>query len=48
MGEIISKNVSSKYNQKCLDLNHAIQTVTDALKTALKKQFKRQYKQLII
>ena len=41
MSEIISKNVSSKYNQKCLDLNHAIQTVTDALKTALKRAIQK-------
>ena len=41
MGEIISKNVSSKYNQKCLDLDHAIQTVIDAFKTALKRAIQK-------
>ena len=41
VGKNISKNVSSKYSQKLLD--HAKQSATDALKTALKKErFKKQ------
>ena len=50
MGKIISKNVSKKlngrYSQKFL--NHAKQSDVDALKTASKKQFKKQQKQLVI
>ena len=50
MGKIISKNVSKKlngrYSQKFL--NHAKQSAVDALKTASKKQFKKQQKQLVI
>ena len=43
-GRIIDKNVSKtfsgKYSQKLLD--HAKHSTTDALKTASKKQFKKQ------
>ena len=42
----ISKNLSSKYSQKLL--GHAKQSAMDALKTASKKQFKKQQKQLVI
>ena len=42
----VSKNWNSKCSQKLLD--HAKQSVTDALKTASKKQFKKQQKQLVI
>ena len=50
MGRIIDKNVSEtfsgKYSQKLLD--HAKHSATDALKTASKKQFKKQQKQMMI
>ena len=46
VGINISKNLSSKYSQKRLD--HAKQSVSDALKTASKKQFEKQQKQLVI
>ena len=46
IGKNISKNLSSKYSCKLLD--HAKQPATDTLKTASKKQFKKQQKQLVI
>ena len=36
----MDKNLNGKYTQKLLD--HAKQSVTDAIKTASKKQFKKQ------
>ena len=42
----LSKNLSSKSNQN--RLNHAKQSVTDALKTASVEQFKKHQKQLVI
>ena len=39
-GKILSKILSSKYNQELLD--HAEESVIDALKTVSKKQFKTQ------
>ena len=44
MGKKLSKNLRSKYSQKLLD--HAKKN--DRLKTASKKQFKTQLKQLVI
>ena len=44
--KILSKNLSCKYSQKLLD--HAKQSATDALKTASKKRFEKQQKQLVI
>ena len=41
-----SKSLSNKYSQKFID--YAKQSATDALKTASKKQFKEQQKQLVI
>ena len=46
VGNIINKNLSSKYSEKRLD--HAKQSARDKHKTSLKKQFKEQLKQLII
>ena len=46
IGKNISKHLSSKYSLKLLD--HAKQFTTDAFKTASKKQFKKQQKQLVI
>ena len=42
----IAKNLSNKYCQKLLDT--AKKSATDAIKTASKKQFKKQQKQLVI
>ena len=42
----IDKNLSSKYSHELLD--HAKQSATGAHKTASKKQFKKQQKQLVI
>ena len=39
IGENISKNLSGKYSQKCVD--HAPQFATDALKKATKDQFRK-------
>ena len=39
IGKIISKNLSGKYTQKLLD--HAKQSVTDALKTVSKRAIQR-------
>ena len=46
IGKITSKNVSSKHSQKFL--NHAKQSLADALKTASEKQFQKQQKELVI
>ena len=40
------KNLSNKYGQKPLD--NAKKSITDAIKTASKKHFKKQQKQLVI
>ena len=42
----MGKSLSSKYGQKLLD--SAKKSTTDAIKTALKEQFKKQQKQLVI
>ena len=44
--ENVGKSLSGKCGQKFLD--QAEKSVTDALKTALKRQFKKQQKQLVI
>ena len=41
-----SRNLSTKYSQKLFD--HGKQSVTDARKSDLKKQFRKQQKQLVI
>ena len=46
IGESISKNLSSKYNQKIL--GHSKQSAADSPKTASKKQFKKQQNQLVV
>ena len=42
----IDKNLSSKYSQKLLD--SAKKSTTDAIKTASKKEFKKQQRHLVI
>ena len=46
IGKNISKNLSDKYSQKLLD--HAKQFGIDSLKSASKKQFEKQQKQMVI
>ena len=46
IGKDISKSLSSKYSQKCLD--HAKQPVTNTLKTSSKRIIQKQSKQLVI
>ena len=46
IGKNISKNLSSKYSQKIID--HAKQSTTDLLKTALKIKIRKQQKKLVI
>ena len=42
----MGKSLSNKYGQKLLD--SAKKSITDAIETASKKQFKKQLKQLVI
>ena len=46
IGKKIDKNLNTKYSQELP--HHAKQSPTDALKTASKKQFKKQQEQLVI
>ena len=46
VGKNISKNLSNKHSQKLFD--HVKQPAADALKTASKKAFQKQQKQLVI
>ena len=46
IGKNISKSLSSKCSQKLID--HAKRSATDGFKTAPKKRFKKQQKQLVI
>ena len=42
----VAKNLTNKYSQKLLDSTR--RSTTDAIKTALNKQFKKQRKELVI